>query len=218
MSGTIKWCGVCGAFAESRSQRLQDSCKGPPPVLVGGGLRAQLLCLRASIHPVTKERLPQARWLDGSLIEGTGTYLRLRTVESEELPDGFVESKPMELKTTKPTMPEGGRKAAEKRRRLLARIRTKGKLRTRKLREQDAEAEAAELYADFLGQEVDAYDKECRLCSRDELEAEEFWMNLKPRPPQVDRFVNIPTGTSRSTFDKGHRPSRAQRLQPRGAI
>ena len=95
---------------------------------------------------------------------------------------------------------------------MLARIRIKGRLRIRKLREQDAEAEAAELYADFLGQEVDAYDKECRLCGRGELEAEEFWMNLKPQPSQVDKFANIPTGTSRSSFGKGHKPSRTQRL------
>ena len=118
----------------------------------------------------------------------------------------------MELKAAKPTMPEGGRKATEKRRRLLARIRVKGRLRIRRLREQDAEAEAAELYADFLGQDVEAYDNECRLCGRDELEAEEFWTNLKPQPSQVDKFASISTGTSRSSFGKGHKPSRTQRL------
>ena len=212
VSGTIKRCGVCRAFAESRSQRLQGSCKGPPPVSAGGGLRAQLRCLRASIHPVTKERLPQAKWLDGSLVEGAGVYPRLRTEVKVKMPDGFVASKPMDLGTTKPAEPEGGRKATEKRRQLLARIRSKGRLRVRKLREQEAEAEAADLYADFLGQEVDAYDMECRLCGQDGVEAEEFWVNLKPQPSQVDKFANILTGTSRSSLGKGCKPSRTQRL------
>ena len=74
---------------------------------VGGGLRAQLLCLRASIHPVTKEKLPQATWLDGSPIVGTGMYLRLQAAGKEAKPEGFVEYEPMELRTTKP---EGGKK------------------------------------------------------------------------------------------------------------
>ena len=224
LSGTVSWCGICGAFAESRSQRLQGSCKGPPPVHVGGGLRAQLLCLRASVHPVTKERLPQATWPDGSPIVGTGSYLRLHAAGKGARPEGFIEYEPAELMTTKLRSVDD---AAKKKRRLQTRVRTKVRQRARRLREQDAEAEAAELYADFLGQAVAAAPPSCRdeairderhPRGRGEVEAEEFWMNLEPQPPRVDRFANIPTGTSRSTFDRGHRPSRAQRLQPRGAI
>ena len=178
----------------------------------GGGLRAQLRCLRASIHPVTKQRLPQARWLDGSLVGGTGVYPMLRTVVKVGMPDGFVASKPMDLSITKSAEPEGGRKATEKRRLLFARIRSKNRLRVRKLREQDAEAEAADLYADFVGQEGDANSMECCLCGQDEVEAEEFWMNLKPQPSQVDRFASVLMGTSRSSFRRGCKPSRTQRL------
>ena len=41
MSGTVQWCEVCGAFAESRtSKRMQDVCHGPPLAATGnGGMR-----------------------------------------------------------------------------------------------------------------------------------------------------------------------------------
>ena len=119
VSGTVTWCGVCGAFAETRARRLLSSCNGPPR-FGAGGPRAQLLYLRVSIHPVTHKRLPQATWCDGSAIEGTGMYQRrLGSTEGDQA-EGFTL---YSLEAFPTPQPPEGRSAATKRRNLLSRIR-----------------------------------------------------------------------------------------------
>ena len=59
-SGTMQWCDTCGTYSESRtSRRMVNVCPGPPPVSAGrGGMRQQLMALKAGRHPVTGLRLP----------------------------------------------------------------------------------------------------------------------------------------------------------------
>ena len=118
-SGTVTWCGACGAFAESRARRLMTVCNGAPRV---GGPKAQLLLLRASVHPVTKLQLPQATWLDGSAIEGAGTYSRRQSGEQRGDDEDFVRYVPEVLPVA---VPRNGASAAVKRDRLLLKVRAR---------------------------------------------------------------------------------------------
>ena len=77
ISGCVIWCTTCGCFAESRAQRLVKRCRGPPPV-GSGGMRRQILRLRAGVHPVTGMQLPAARNEAGELARGHGKYARLQ--------------------------------------------------------------------------------------------------------------------------------------------
>ena len=87
-SGMILWCNTCGAFAESRADRLRTGCLGAPPRQHGsGGVRCQLNRLRAGRHPVTNQQLPAATHVDGTAVVVSG-YARLtgRVVAD----DGFI--------------------------------------------------------------------------------------------------------------------------------
>ena len=83
--GTVVWCEVCDCFAESRTSRqMQKGCPEPPPAAAGnGGMRQQLMALRAGFHIVTRRRLSDAV---GGTAQGRGAYSRL-TPSSETVED-----------------------------------------------------------------------------------------------------------------------------------
>ena len=196
MSGTVTWCGVCGAFAEARARRLLSSCNGPP--LVGaGGPRAQSVYLRASIHPVTHELLPQATWCDGSAIEGTGMYHRRRGSIGGDEADGFTLCSP---ETFPILQPREGRSAATKRSDNLSRIRSHERQRIRRLRTCDAECEAFELYADFVGDDCKVEEAACMQCGPDDAEEMSFWNEVIPNcaPDRFEGNCKKQQGHSRS--------------------
>ena len=122
-------------------------CNGAPR---GGGPKAQLLLLRASVHPVTKLQLPQATWLDGSAIEGAGTYSRRQNGQQRGDDEDFVRYVPEVLPVA---VPRNGASAAVKRDRLLLKIRAREVRRCKLLRRETVEAEAREVYAEFIGSE-----------------------------------------------------------------
>ena len=146
---------MCGSFAETKANRLLKACPGPPPRQLGsGGLRQQLTKLRASLHPVTGERLPQAIRTDGTQVEGTGTYARLRT---SSMPDKdfllYVPSAPAALKT------RCGMEAAAKRQLMLGRIKMKQGREARqrkKARRAEVRVEAQALVESFMAGSYEA--------------------------------------------------------------
>ena len=122
-SGTVVWCGVCGAFSETRSDRLRVACLGHPPQQHGaGGVRSQLVRMRAGLHPVTKMKLPQTTWMDGRPVN---THSYARRQGRVEVDDQFIpyEVKPGEC--TKPRCDNGGKSAEVKMRLLRGRIKGK---------------------------------------------------------------------------------------------
>jgi len=147
-SGSVLWCGTCGCFAESRARRLLQRCTGPPPVSQGsGGLRQQLLKLRAGIHPVSGSRLPPAYDENGNVASGCGKYLRLNGQEGERT--NFVPYEP-EVFTLKS---KAGSSSDEKRRRVLGRIRcsiASEKRKVRKAKQDAARLEANDLIQSFI--------------------------------------------------------------------
>ena len=124
MSGSIIWCGVCGSFTESRVSRLKSMCRGPPPQSLGtGGVRAQLQRLRAGIHPVTMQGLPQTKWLDGTPVRNDAGYLR-RTGQ-EEVDEGFIKYIPADRPALTPLSSSDTAAAKLRQRLMLGRIRMK---------------------------------------------------------------------------------------------
>ena len=129
---------------------MKDGCPGPPPAAAGnGGMRQQLMSLRAGLHPVTGLRLPASC---GSTAYGSGTYSRLKPEASCD--SGFVPYVPL---TDEPLMPSGA--SAERKRwlmrgRLLCRI-GKEAADLRRLRRKNAKREVRELIRSFVGDTVD---------------------------------------------------------------
>ena len=113
-SGNIVWCSMCGAFAETRANRLQKVCLRKPPEQYGsGGVRSQLNRRRTGLRPVTRCRLPQTTWADGTAVKMAHGYLR-KAVASETVDDKFVEYVADEARTL--LTPVGGKSSSEKRR------------------------------------------------------------------------------------------------------
>ena len=168
-SGTVLWCAVCGSFAESKASRLGKQCKGPPPKQLGsGGVRSQLNRLRASLHPVTLERLPQAVLADGGSLIGAGTYSRLKTSPTQS---GFAPYQP-EVFPLLQAPARLGKSAVTKIKLRLARIKLESKIR-RKMR---VEEEAADAIATFVNEPSD--DEESR----------QFWHGLTDTVVDRDIF------------------------------
>ncbi len=90
-----------------------NACLGPPLVQKDGGLRAQLMRLRAGIHPVTLQRLPEATWEDGSPIDGVGGYKRRRGSPDHPPAPVFAEYVPEMFRPCVPNT--GGKNAVQKR-------------------------------------------------------------------------------------------------------
>ena len=136
-AGTVTWCGTCGAFAETKANRLRRACMGPPPQQHGtGGMRSQLVLLRAGLHPATRERLPQSTWMDGTALRSLHGYAR-RQECSEVIGEQY---RPYEVETFQVAKVHlfGGKTAEAKMRMLKGRAKCKERRAARAQREFDA--------------------------------------------------------------------------------
>ena len=190
--GTVLWCDTCGAYTESRtSRRMRDVCPGPPPRSAGkGGMRQQLMALKAGRHPVTGLRLPDP---SSSMVDrGIGTYSRLKVTASDRQ-DMFVPYEPREIAVPRPS----GISAERKRILMLGRLRCKmGRevaiLKRRRRRE--AKCEAREVIRSFINGASDEEDRRALSSDHregnaaDDEDCEAFWANL---PVDVSREQHI---------------------------
>ena len=208
-SGTLTWCGICGAFSESRVGRLKRTCMGPPPRQLGsGGVRAQLERLRAGKHPVTMLPLPPMTRVDGTPVK-TGGYSRLNGRATVD--DGFIPYVPGEL-VTPIAVPTEAR--TDRRRWLLhGRIRMKQAAEARqskKKRRAGRHAEALHLVESF----VKGSDNEtCQVCEPDD-EHRMFWQMLGTNlssSSDPDRLAGIPSDKP-AVKQYTVKPSRVMRL------
>ena len=186
-SGMVQWCNTCGCCAESRTNaRMKQECNGPPPPSHGsGGMKQQLLKLRAGLHPVTGQRLPEAKKIDGSEAwGGSGSYLRLKPVTSHDAAFKLYDPEVFE-----PAKSSGGLPAATKRDLMLGRIRCKQAQearQVRKLRGADADRELVALIDNFIngddspqGDEAGIHLDQGGVDEQDGGSDEEFWNNLQ---------------------------------------
>ena len=191
-SGTVVWCGICGTFSETRtSRRMVNCCLGPPPAAAGnGGMRQQLISLKAGVHPVTGLTLPAPT---GNSALDDGTYSRLRV--TTEPTNGFVPYEP----TSFVPAASSGESAANKRRLMHGRVLCKmssDPARRRRMRRKEAKSEVNELINSFVtaanGEEVG-----CNLLANDQ-EHEAFWMDACAQPSRDhNHFRGIPTQAPR---------------------
>ena len=107
--------------------------------------------LRAVLHPVSLRRLPEAMWMDGSPVTGNGTYSRLCGRSVSESPEGFKPYVPEVFDTMRARAI--GKCSADKHAERATKVRRQEKARMKRLRLLDVEAEAVELYHDFVGHE-----------------------------------------------------------------
>ena len=219
-SGNIVWCSLCGAFAETRANRLQKVClKKPPDQYGSGGVRSQLNRLRAGLHPVTRCRLPQTTWADGTARSTTHGYLR-KAGAVELVDDKFVEYVTDEARTL--LVPIGGRSASDKRKLLRGRILLKAASAVR--REKKARTSLTNRRADELAKSfVDAISAEGDpvgvsgedACDAMDQSCADFWNGLELMG--VDRLHGIPDKPDR--FSRGlKQPSRTSRLMSNVAL
>ena len=177
-SGNVIWCGTCGSFAETKAVQLASHCKGPPPTrLGGGGLRQQLVALRANDHPVSGQRLPPTTHMDGTPVGATIGYARLTGTASGCRDELFREYVPEVFPPACPVA--GGASAKMKEHLRLGRIRLKEgsqkrqlKLAARKARKQQAD----QVIATFGREESEDDDDEAR----------RFWEELPCDPIAAD--------------------------------
>ena len=184
----------------------------------GGGVRSQLNRLRAGLHPVTRCRLPQATWADGSAVVAARGYLR-KTGGAEAVDDKFVPYMADEVRMTE-LAPTVGKTASEKMRLLRGRVLLKlsGAARAARIARRKEESRSA---ADLVESCVRAVEAEN---GRDEAEAEmvlsddsgaEFWNGLESMT--TDRLHGIPSVPEK--FSRGpNKPSRASRLMTSRSI
>ena len=205
-SGTLTWCGICGAFSESRVGRLKLTCKGPPPRQLGsGGVRAQLERLRAGKHPVTMLPLPPTTRIDGTPVNAGARYSRL--VGRAEVGDGFIPYVPGEPISPIAVPAEVG---TERRKRLLhGRVRMKQAAEARqskKRRRAVRQAETFQLIESFV---KGSNDEVCQICEPED-EHRTFWQTLGMNST-ADRLAGIPV--DKPAFKQYTvKPSRVMRL------
>ena len=202
-SGTVQWCGTCGCFAESRNtRRMSAACPGPPPRGgTQGGVRQQLMKLRAGVHPVTGRRLPMAIDSDGSALQGEGRYMRLHARTA--LNDTFAQYVPEELPLPKPSL---GQSAHMKRQLMLERIRSKARKKDVLLELQDL----IRTFVEEVGAESHVSGVEVDMDSDDRSD-EEFWAHLPTADSRVDHIASIPVASERP-FPGKMVSSRSRRL------
>ena len=211
-SGTVQWCDTCGAYAESRtSRRMAGICRGPPPAAAGkGGMRQQLMALKAGRHPVTGLRMPAPCSSNAAL--GSGTYTRLRphpgagqgsSDESSVEPSSFMPYEPRVIMRPSPA----GESAERKRWLMSGRLRCKiGREAAllRRRRRKEAKSEAREVISSFIGDAEgdggqDAYEPNCdEQTAAEDNECEIFWANLPVEVSREKHLLNIPTRPGRS--------------------
>ena len=140
-SGTVQWCDTCGTYAESRtSQRMMNVCPGPPPAAARkGGMRQQLMALKAGRHPVTGIRLPAP---SSNSALGSGTYALLKP--SPSVDSSFVPYEPLVEKMASPSGISAERKRWLMKGRLLCKIGKEAAL-LRRRRRKEAKVEVREV-------------------------------------------------------------------------
>ena len=114
-------------------------------------MRAQLLKLRASVHPVTDTQLPESMTMDGTPVHGLGMYSNLKRGESQT-PEGFVRNFP-DLREQRASV-ECGTSSAMKRAIMAAKVKLREASARRRRRKRDTDEEAKALYEEFLGEPV----------------------------------------------------------------
>ena len=213
-SGNLVWCGTCGAFAETRANRLQKYCVPPPEQYGSGGVRSQLNRLRAGLHPVTRCRLPLTTWADGSAVAGTRGYLR-KTGGTEMVDDKFVPYVAEEVRVVE-QVPSAGKSSKDKWRLMRGRVLLKmaSAARAAKIERRNEESRKA---ADLVESFIRAVEEENELVdeqavddfkSLDESDAE-FWNGLASTAnDKLSGIPNEPVQFSR----KPNKPSRVSRL------
>ena len=167
---------------------MQQACPGPPPQSAGsGGMKQQLMRLRAGLHPVTGDRLPAARDSDGMVLSGSGLYSRLTPNVSSD--PNFSPYVPC---TFADAVPRVGRSAEDKRKLMLARIRGRPAKEARirkRLRKFEARANLKTLIDSFVAEPSDL---ECEPASEVNSD-EEFWNNLPVDEVRREWMRNIPS-------------------------
>jgi hypothetical protein len=180
-------------------------------------LRAQLNYLRAALHPVSKQRLPEARWMDGSVM-CTPSYAR--RCGKIVVDDGFAKYEPAVLPKPMPQTEAGGKTAEEKRHFMQTKIRLRqraNKRSARAERRKQRDIEVSDLIADFVGDlQHDELDENRRVvvtpdAAGDEADAE-FWKQLIPGGT-VTCLDHIEEPKRMSVNAKRSAPTRAGRLQ-----
>ena len=204
-SGTITWCGICGAFSESRVGRLKRTCMGPPPRQLGsGGVRSQLERLRAGKHPVTMRPLPPTTRMCGTPVRTDG-YSRLNGRATVD--DGFIPYVPSEC--IRPMAVPAEVRTDRRKWLLHGRIRMKQAAEARqskKRRRAGRHAEALHLIESFVN---GSNDEACQVCEPEE-EQRMFWQMLGTNST-TDRLAGIPT--DKPIFKQyAVKPSRVMRL------
>ena len=197
-TGTVQWCDTCGAYSESRtSRRLLNVCPGPPPLSAGkGGMRQQLMALKAGRHPVTGLRLPAPSRNMAAL--GSGTYARLKPTPNAGNEGHFVLYEPRVVVVPVPSGVSAERKRWLMRGRLRCKI-AKSAALLRRRRRKDAKSEVREVIRSFIGEADGARDQEAlssdldeRATAEDE-ECEAFWASLPVEVSRERHILNIPS-------------------------
>ena len=151
-----------------------------------GGMKQQLVRLRAGLHPVTGDRLLAARDSEGRPLCGSGLYSRLTpSVSSDPKFSPYVPF------TFASAVPQVGRSAEDKRKHMLARIRGRPAIeaRTRKrLRKLEARMNLTNLIDLFVAEPLDV---EREPTSQVDLD-EEFWKNKSVGRVRRERLRGVP--------------------------
>lgn len=185
-SGIIHWCETCGCFAESRTnRRMKDACPGPPPAAAGnGGMRQQLMAMRAGLHPVTGMRLPAA---SGSTMMGSGTYSRLKL--GNDGCDGFAPYEPVVFDPPVPCGESAERKRWLLRGRVLGRqYREAAKLK--RLRRKRAKEEVREVIRSFIDGSCE--EEPVHEVSNDD-SGEDCWLTLPTTDSRTNHIQSMPS-------------------------
>ena len=192
-AGSVQWCDTCGTYAESRtSKRMAGVCLGPPPFAAGkGGMRQQLMALKAGKHPVTGHWLPSPSSSVAPV--GKGTYATLKPKISDD--DSFVPYVPEQF--CEPQSANGD-SAERKRWLLLGRLRCKlgmEERRRKRLRRKEAKSEVRDLIRSFVDGDAGASapNDSRHEAAVDDASDEEFWTSLPSVIERERHIITIPT-------------------------
>ena len=199
-SGTVQWCDTCGTYAESRtSRRMAGICRGPPPAAAGkGGMRQQLMALRAGRHPVTGMILPVPCNSHAAL--GSGTYSQLKPRPSGD--DSFVPYVPRDVVVPEPSGVSAEKKRWLMRGRLLCRNSKEAAL-LRRSRRRIAKIEVRKVISSFLGNAGNEVaqgivePEHSEQATEDDKVSEEVWASLPVVASRERHVLNIPTKPER---------------------
>ena len=177
-----------------------------------GGVRSQLNRLRAGLHPVTRIRLPQTTWADGSAVAEARGYLR-KVGSTEAVADKFVPYVAEEFRLMEQVQPAGMTskdKMRLRRGRVLLKMAVAASTARAEKRKED-NRKAAELVASFI-RAVDAENDIVEKQAADDVlddDGAAFWNELEPMASgKLSDFPCGPVQFSR----RPKPPSRVSRL------